>query len=102
MAVVCTRRAFLCSPPMLLAAQQQVLKYHDPATEFDVVRLTDPKTTSLLPPAHLHTVTGRNNSLLFCSDQSGTMQPYRVDLKSGEITEAGKASALVSDSLSLL
>jgi oligogalacturonide lyase len=102
MAAVWSRRAFLCSPPLLLSAQQQVLKYHDPATEFDVVRLTDPKITSLLPPPHLLSVGGRNNSLLFCSNQSGTMQPYRVDLKSGEITAAGKATALVPDSLSLL
>jgi oligogalacturonide lyase len=99
---VWTRRAFITSTPLLIAGQEQLFKYKDPATEFDITRLTDPKFTSLLPPGSLRPVNGRSSSLLFCSDSSGTLQPYRIDLKNGEILESGQATALVPDSLSFL
>lgn len=97
-----TRRAFLCSTPLILPAQEQIFKYRDAATEFEVVRLTSPKFASFLPPAHLRAMNGRNTSLLFCSDQSGTLQPYRIEFKTGEIIQVGKAESLGADSLSFV
>src|SRR4051794_17181202 len=75
-------------------------KFRDPATEFDLVRLTDPAHSSLLPPAHLRSASQRSNAVLFSSDRSGTRQPYRVDTKSGEIRQIGNIRALDSSTLS--
>lgn len=77
-------------------------KFRDPATEFDLVRLTDPAYSSFLPPAHLRSVSQRGNSLLFASDRGGSLQPYRVDTKSGEIRQIGNIRELDSSALSLL
>src|ERR1700709_2547292 len=106
-----SRRAFL-SVGALLPAGESLLngetlpsdlrKFRDPATEFDLVRLTDPAHNSYLPPAHLRSVSQRNNSLLFASDRGGTLQPYRVDTKSGEIRPTGSLRELDVSTLSLL
>ncbi len=77
-------------------------KFRDPATEFDLVRLTDPAYTSLLPPAHLRSVSQRNNHLLFASDRSGSLQASRADTKSGESRQIGNLKALDASTLSFL
>ncbi|MEO8130413.1 MAG: hypothetical protein ABI822_25155 [Bryobacteraceae bacterium] len=77
-------------------------KFRDPATEFDLVRLTDPAHSSFLPPAHLRSVSQRSNSVLFSSDRGGSLQPYRADTKSGEIRQIGNLGALDSSTLSFM
>lgn len=69
-------------------------KFRDPATEFDSVRLTDPAYSSYLPPAHLRPLSQRNNSLLFTSDRSGSNQPFRLDVKTGEFHQIAKTAAI--------
>jgi oligogalacturonide lyase len=84
-----SRRAFLLTVPVVLAGElvpTELRRFKDGATEFDVSRLTDPVHSSYLPPAHLHPISRHNNSVFYCSDRSGSMQAYRMELKSGEST----------------
>ena len=88
-----TRRLFLCSlPPVVLRADDgkgrvsvsRPSGYADPATEFPVLRLTDPAFTSILPANYGRVVNKRGNFLIFSSDATGRMQVYRLDYRSGE------------------
>ena len=49
-------------------------RYADPATEFPILRLTDPAHTSLLPAAYARTFSRRGNWLLYSSDRGGAFQ----------------------------
>jgi oligogalacturonide lyase len=86
---VWSRRAFLACLPAAAHAQppllREVRKFRDAATEFEIVRLTDPaRSNCFLPPTHLRPISDKGNSLLYCSDRSGTRELYRMDLKTGE------------------
>lgn len=102
-----TRRLFLSSLPALraLAASDAIpseaKRYPDPATEFEVVRLTDPAHTSRLPAYYSHSISHRNNFLVYMSDRGGTLQAYRMDLKNFESFPLTTATSLVPDSLAL-
>jgi hypothetical protein len=61
-----------------------VSRYADPSTEFPVFQLTDPEHTSVLPPHYARAVSRKGNFLLYASDASGSMQAYRLDLKTGQ------------------
>ena len=89
--IVCSRRVFLATIPGLGFAATKgsllpssVSRYADPTTEFPVFRLTDPKHTSALPPHYARAVSHKGNFLVYASDASGSMEAYRLDLKSGE------------------
>jgi oligogalacturonide lyase len=100
-----SRRAFVSSFALLLNAEglpPDVKKFRDPATEFDLVRITDPSYSSYLPPAHLRQVSQRNNSLLFTSDRNGSKQPYRIDVKSGDVRQIATTANLDAKTLSFL
>jgi oligogalacturonide lyase len=100
-----SRRAFVCSLPLLIdgaGAAEAVVRFHDPATEFDVLRLTDPASSSFLPGAHLHSSSSRGNSLVFSSDKNGTLDAYRIDIKNGETHQLTNARNLDPKSLSLM
>ncbi len=102
MGVRLSRRLFLTSVAAGLRAASdrgQLLpadwrRYPDPATEFEVLRLTDPKYTSRLPAYYGRAVSQRGGFLLFCSDRTGSMQAYRIDLKSGQTRQLTDAEAL--------
>ncbi|MBC7925180.1 MAG: hypothetical protein H7039_05940, partial [Bryobacteraceae bacterium] len=80
-------------------SEQQRLR--DPATEFEVIRLTDPsRHTAVFPAAPLRAV-ARNNTLIYCSDRSGSMQVWRMDLKSGESRQLTDVSSLNPSCVSL-
>ncbi len=103
-----TRRLFLSSLPALraLTASEPALpseaeRYPDPATEFEVTRLTAPTHTSRLPPYYSHAISRKNTFLVYTSDRTGTPQAYRMDLKSFQSYPLTNASALVADSLAL-
>jgi len=74
-------------------------RYPDPATELEVLRLTDPEHTSFLPR---HAASRRGNFLLYANDRSGSMQVCRMDLKTGESRQLTEAEALDAASLTLL
>jgi oligogalacturonide lyase len=83
-----TRRTFVIALPAVgLAAPRTVpsaiARYNDPATEFPILRLTDPQYTSILPAHYQHSIARRGNNLLIASDLSGRMEAYRMELKTG-------------------
>src|ERR1700686_4347169 len=89
-----------------IAANGQILPtevkgYKDSATEFDVYRLTDPAHQSWLPASYERAVSRRDNFLIYSSDRAGSVQAYRMDLKSGQSRTLTRAENLVRESLTL-
>ena len=80
----------------------EIHRYADAATEFSVLRLTDPAHQSWLPASYERAVSRRNNFLLYASDRSGAVQAYRMDLKTGESRALTDVEELVADSLTLM
>ncbi len=81
-------------------------RYADPATELEVVRLTDPGFSSGMTVPHLRQFTRRGDSLLYWSerysaDSPGARQAFLLDLKRGESRQLTQAAALDPFSLSL-
>jgi oligogalacturonide lyase len=66
------------------AVPSEGFRYPDPATEFPVLRLTDPKSTSWLPAFYNRAVSRKGSFLLYSSDRGGGFQLYRMDLKTGQ------------------
>lgn len=90
-----TRRAFVATLPILAKAADtlppEVKRLRDPATEFELTRLTDPAHNAWLIPPPTRSIVGRSNGLLYCSDRSGSVQAFRLEVKSGasrQLTEA--------------
>lgn len=77
------------------------MKYPDPATELDVVRLTDPKFASGMTAPHLRQFGRRSDFLLYWSERSGTRQIFHMDLKGGESREITEVAALDPATISL-
>ena len=106
-----TRRAFLAAlASSTLHAELEKGKsfpsewkrYQDPATEFDVYRLTDPAFSSYLPAHYNRALSRRHGILLFSSDRGGSNQAFRMDLKTGERRQLTQAQELDRESLTLL
>src|ERR1039458_5672992 len=76
-------------------------RYKDSATEFDVYRLTDPAHQSWLPASYERAVSRRDSFLIYSSDRAGSVQAYRMDLKSGQSRTLTRAENLVRESLTL-
>jgi oligogalacturonide lyase len=105
-----SRRAFLATLTVAARAAETTAKgrilpsvavrYADPATEFTVVRLTDPQFISSLPASGNRGVTARQ--LLYASDLDGRWQAYRMDLKSKESRQLTDAENLDASSIALL
>jgi len=81
-------------------------RYADPATELDVLLLTNPAFASGMTAQHLRQLTRRGDSLLywserFSSDSPGARQAFLLDLKQGESRQLTQAPALDPSSLSL-
>ncbi len=58
-------------------------RYPDPATELEVIRLTDPAFAGGMTSPHLHQFTRRNSMLLYWSDRAGSRQAFLLNLKPG-------------------
>jgi oligogalacturonide lyase len=105
-----SRRTFLASLAAATCAAQTTgkgrvfpsvaVRYSDPATEFRVVRLTDPQFTSSLAAAGNRGVTARQ--LLYASDMGGSWQAFHMDLKSKESRQVTDAAALDPASIGLV
>jgi len=76
------------------------VRYADPATEFTVLRLTDPQFTSSLAAIGNRGLTARQ--LLYASDSEGKWQAFRMDLKSKESRQLTDAENLDAASIALL
>lgn len=79
----------------------EIKRYPDPATEFEVYRLTDPAHGSWLPASYQRAVSRRDSFMLYSSDRSGSLQAYRMDVKSGQSRMLTRANNLVRESLTL-
>lgn len=77
-------------------------RYEDPATELEVLRLTDPGHASLLPATYNRFHARRNSFLILSSDRTGSFQAFRLDLKTGDLRQLTEAAALDPRSLCLL
>ncbi|MGC9950513.1 MAG: oligogalacturonate lyase family protein [Bryobacteraceae bacterium] len=105
-----TRRAFLASglASWTFAEQKGALlpsawhRYSDPATEFEVLRLTDPAHSCWLPAYYNRALARRGGFLLYSSDDSGAPQACRMDLHSGESRRLTEASHLDASSIAML
>ena len=76
------------------------VKYLDPATEFVVIRLTDPQYSALLPSGGTKALS--NRMMLYASDAAGKWEALHMDLRSFESTVLTDAAALDPESLSFL
>jgi oligogalacturonide lyase len=95
--VAAIRASVKKSPP-----QPQVgefVRFVDPATETLVVRLTDPRTTSVLPAASNRFVSSKRRFLIFSSDRSGKPAPFQLDLRTGRLRQLAQTTALMPQSL---
>ena len=79
----------------------EVHRYADQATDLPLARLTDPSHESWLSACYNPTISRRGDSLIYSSDRSGTVQAYRMDLKTGQSHGLTEAKALASESLTL-
>ncbi len=79
----------------------EVKRFKDPATEFDVYRLTNPAYQSWLPAYYERAVSRHDSFLIYTSDRSGTLQAYRMDIKTGQSKLLTRAQNLVRESLTL-
>lgn len=77
-------------------------RYADPATELEVLRLTDPAHSSFLPAYYNRFHARRNAFLIFACDRTGSRQAFRMDLKTGELRQLTEVEDLDPASLSLL
>jgi oligogalacturonide lyase len=101
-----SRRAFLAALPLLARAADvvpsQTKKLRDPATEFELTRLTDPSHNSWLIAPPSRSVSGHSSGLIYCSDRTGSTQAFRLDLKTGSSRQITSATALDRKSVGLL
>jgi oligogalacturonide lyase len=76
-------------------------RYPDPTTELDVYRLTDPAHAAFLPAYYNRAIAHSSGWLIFASDREGSLQAYRMDLKSGETRLLTEAEDLDAATLTL-
>ncbi len=77
-------------------------RYSDPATEFEVLRLTDPAHSSWLPAYYNRCVSRHGGFLLYGNDAEGAPQALRMDLHNGESRRLTEAAHLDSESIAML
>jgi oligogalacturonide lyase len=76
-------------------------RYPDPATELEVIRLTDPAFPAGMTSPHLRQFTRRSGMVLYWSDRTGSRQPFSMNLKQGTSEQLADVKALDGASLSL-
>jgi Tol biopolymer transport system component len=107
-----TRRAMLsswaaltaraASPEKSQAFPSERVRFADRATEFLVLRLTDPSHSCFLPACYGRAVSRHSAFLLYWSDRTGSPQGFRMNLKTGESQQVTAAHDLDGSSLALL
>jgi oligogalacturonide lyase len=76
-------------------------RYKDPSTEFQVLRLTDPGFTSLLPAHYGRAASRKGAFLLYGSSMSGRMEAFRMEAKNGVSHQLTEEEGLDPASLTL-
>ena len=88
-----SRRDFMSLAAGAVSASE-FKRYADPATELDVIRLTNPAFASGLTAPHLRQFTKRGEAMVYWSERDGTRQIYRLDLNRGDSKQLTSAAAL--------
>ena len=97
-----SRRDFLTMAAVGGVSGPEWRRYPDPATEFQIVRLTDPAFASGMTAPHLHSFTRRVDTLLYWSERAAaTRQAFLLNLKEGSSRQLTDVAALDSASLTL-
>lgn len=96
-----SRRDFLALAAVGRLSGPEWRHYPDPATELEVIRLTDPSFASGMTASHLRQFTRHGESLLYWSERYGNRQAFLLDLKNGGSKQLTDAAALDPASLSL-
>ena len=73
----------------------------DPVTENVVVRLTQPTSTSFITEPQNRFVSSREAFLVFASDRTGLMAPFRVNLRTGALQQLAEPAGLVPRAFAL-
>jgi oligogalacturonide lyase len=103
-----SRRQFLAVAGLGRIAAPEWKRYPDPATELEVIRLTDPVFSSGMTAPHLPQFTRRGDALLYWSERNpaeegaGARQGYLFEFKQGESRQVTEAADLDPQTLSLL
>jgi len=61
-----------------------IKRFPDAATEFPVLRLTDPAHRSFLPASYARAINRHGNFLIYSTDLTGRFEVFRMDFKSGQ------------------
>ncbi len=77
-------------------------KYPDPATEFQVLRLTAPEYTSFLPSPPRRSISRKGDFLIILSDREGSPKAFRIDQKSGDWRDGIDVHSLDPELVSLM
>jgi oligogalacturonide lyase len=76
-------------------------RYSDPTTELEVFLLTDPAYTSTLPAYYNRALAHNSGSLYFASDRGGSLQAFRMDLKTAQTRQLTETAELDGASVTL-
>ena len=79
----------------------EAFRYPDPLTEIEVYRLTFPDYSSTLTAYYNRGISNNSNWMLCASNRGGSMQGFRLDLKSGEMKQMTQAEGLDPSTLTL-
>ena len=110
-----TRRALLAALPATLSAATsqsakkarplpnvgEFVRFTDPITETSIVRLTNPRSTSVFPAATNRFVSAKSRFLIFSSDRTGKTAPFHLDLRTGTLALLAETTNLDTSSLCL-
>jgi len=113
----CTRRAFVLAGTAVCGLKGQSAKegqsakgtvfdkewsrFADPTTEFEVFRLTNPEYVSQMPAYYTRSIARHNGFLLFSCDRTGSMQAFRMDLKTGQSRQLTASAEVDPESVAL-
>jgi len=76
-------------------------RYTDRATEFDVLRLTEPAHSSWLPPYYNRCLSRHGGFMIYANDATGSPQIYSMDLHKGESRRLTDAAHLDAASIAM-
>jgi oligogalacturonide lyase len=78
------------------------VRFRDAATDLEVYRLTDPDYASVLPAHYNRAITRNSAYLLFGCDRGGSLQAFRMDLRSGDSRQLTETDGLDAATLTLM
>lgn len=107
----CTRRRFAAvaaiGPVALGAAsgdgfEADRKRFLDPATDFEVIRLTNSSYSSYLPSSFCRPLSKKGVTLVYSSDRAGSLQAFRMEIKTGVSKQLTNAKTIDPATLNIL